>query len=41
MVKEKHIVLGIHVQNRVTQVPDIQKMFTEFGCNIKTRLGLH
>lgn len=41
MKKEKHIVLGVHVQDRVRQVPDIQKMFTEFGCNIKTRLGLH
>jgi len=41
MTKEKHVVLGIHVQDRVTQVPDIQKMFTEFGCNIKTKLGLH
>lgn len=41
MAKEKHIVLGIHIQDRVTQVPDMQKMFTEFGCNIKTRLGLH
>jgi hypothetical protein len=41
MAKEKHIVIGIHIQNRVKQVPDIQKMFTQFGCNIKTRLGLH
>lgn len=41
MVKERHIILGIHVQDRVKQVPDIQGMFTEYGCNIKTRLGLH
>jgi len=41
MAKEKHIVLGIHIQDRVKQVPDIQKMFTQFGCNIKMRLGLH
>jgi hypothetical protein len=41
MSVEKHIILGIHIQNRVKQVPDIQKMFTEFGCNIRTRLGLH
>lgn len=41
MSAEKHIILGIHIQNRVKQVPDIQKMFTEFGCNIRTRLGLH
>lgn len=41
MARGKHIVLGIHIQDRVKQVPDIQKMFTEFGCNIKMRLGLH
>jgi hypothetical protein len=39
--KEKHIILGVHIQNRVKQVPDLQKMFTEYGCNIRTRLGLH
>lgn len=41
MAKDKHIVLGVHIQDRVKQVPDIQEMFTEFGCNIKIRLGLH
>ena len=41
MAKEAHTILGIHVQDRVHQVPDIQKLFTEYGCNIRTRLGLH
>ena len=41
MSKDAHIIIGIHVQDRVQQIPDIQKLFTEFGCNIRTRLGLH
>ncbi len=23
------------------KVPDVQKILTDYGCNIKTRLGLH
>jgi len=34
-------ILGIYIQNRVKNVPDIQQLFTEYGCSIKTRLGLH
>jgi hypothetical protein len=37
----KRIVLGIQVTNRVEKVPDVQKILTDYGCNIKTRLGLH
>lgn len=36
-----HVILGIHIQDRVNQVPDIQKIFTQYGCQIKTRLGIH
>ena len=38
---EKHIILGVHVFNREQKAGDIQKLFTEYGCNIKTRIGLH
>ena len=38
---EDHIVVGIHVTDRVKTAVDLQKLFTEFGCNIKTRVGLH
>lgn len=38
---EDHIVLGIHVTNRTSQAVELQKIFTDYGCNIKTRLGLH
>lgn len=41
MKNGEHIVLGIHIQNRVKDAPEIQKLLTSFGCNIKTRIGLH
>lgn len=37
----KRIVLGIQVTNRVQKIPDVQKILTDYGCNIRTRLGLH
>jgi hypothetical protein len=37
----KHIILGIHITNRTKKAADVQRLFTEYGCNIKTRLGLH
>ncbi len=37
----KKCVLGIMVTNRVENASQIQKVLTECGCNIKTRLGLH
>ena len=36
-----HIILGIHVSDRLKNAADVQKVFTEYGCNIKTRIGLH
>ncbi|MEN6459023.1 MAG: hypothetical protein ABFC63_08840 [Thermoguttaceae bacterium] len=36
-----HLVLGVHVTNRADQAPTVQKLLTEYGCNIKTRIGLH
>lgn len=37
----KHIILGVHVSDRVKEIPSVQSLLTEFGCYIKTRLGLH
>ncbi|OPY84393.1 MAG: hypothetical protein A4E72_02272 [Syntrophus sp. PtaU1.Bin208] len=34
-------VLGILVTNRVENAQQVQKVLTEYGCSIKTRLGLH
>ena len=40
-MSDPHIVFGIHISNRVQNAVEVQKVFTEFGCNIKTRVGLH
>lgn len=34
-------VVGVHITNRVKHVPQVQKVLTESGCYIKTRIGLH
>jgi len=38
---DKHIVVGVHITERVKLAGEVQKVFTEFGCQIRTRLGLH
>lgn len=38
---DKHIVVGIHITERVKHAGEVQKVLTEFGCQIRTRLGLH
>ncbi len=40
-MKQDHCIIGIHVQDRHGNVPNIQGVLTEYGCSIKTRLGLH
>ena len=37
----KRIILGVRITDRVKDVPAVQSILTEYGCNIKTRLGLH
>lgn len=37
----KKIILGIQITNRITNALEVQKLFSKYGCNIKTRLGLH
>lgn len=39
--RARHIILGVHITGRVQHVPKVQDLFTEYGCSIKTRLGLH
>jgi len=38
---DHHIILGIHVIDRIERAGDVQEVLSEFGCNIKTRIGLH
>jgi len=40
-MKSKHRILGVHITERVLHVPSVQEVLTEYGCWIKTRLGLH
>ncbi len=37
----KHLVFGIHITDRLKHVDLVQRLLTQYGCNIKTRLGLH
>lgn len=39
--KMMYTVIGIHIPNRFKHATEVQKVLTEYGCNIKTRLGLH
>jgi hypothetical protein len=41
MSKARHIVIGVHISDRVHNVPGVQNLLTEYGCSIKTRIGLH
>ena len=40
-MSDEHIILGIHVSDRLKNAASVQKVFTEYGCNVKTRIGLH
>jgi hypothetical protein len=37
----RHMIFGVHVQNRGENAVRVQQLLTEYGCYIKTRLGLH
>ena len=37
----KRIILGVQVTNRVQKIMDVQRILSKYGCNIKTRLGMH
>jgi hypothetical protein len=34
-------IIGVRLNNRLTDVKPMQALLTKFGCSIKTRLGLH
>ena len=40
-MEEKHRIMGVHITDRVKKSGDVQRVFTEYGANIKTRVGLH
>ncbi len=37
----KHIIVGVHITDRLKEAVKVQQVLTEFGGNIKTRIGLH
>ena len=37
----KHHIFGVHITHRTENVPSVQATFTKYGCNIRTRLGIH
>lgn len=37
----EQIVMVIKVNHRLHQAEELQKVFSEYGCSIKARLGLH
>lgn len=41
MSQSNHYILGIHVDDRIKRASDVQQLLTDYGCNIKTRIGLH
>ncbi len=41
MERTDHVIMGVHITDRVRHVPQVQSVLTEFGCYIKMRLGLH
>lgn len=36
-----HFILGVHITDRLKEAAPVQKLLTEYGAHIKTRLGLH
>ena len=41
MCKGNHIIVAIHVTERMKNAGVLQQSLSEYGCYIKTRLGLH
>lgn len=38
---KKHIIIGVHIVDREKHAVKVQEIFTKYGAQIKTRLGLH
>ncbi len=39
--KQDHIIVAIHVTDRVKQAGMVQSVLTQYGGHVKTRIGLH
>ncbi|MBN2686113.1 MAG: hypothetical protein JXR40_12590 [Pontiellaceae bacterium] len=38
---DKHIIVGVHIADREKHASQVQQIFTKYGAQIRTRLGLH
>ena len=38
---DKHVIVGVHIVDREMNATEVQKVFTKYGAQIRTRLGLH
>ncbi|HOO20959.1 MAG TPA: hypothetical protein PL011_06195 [Kiritimatiellia bacterium] len=41
MKKTSRTILGVHVAQRTKHTARVQRILTDFGCSIRTRVGLH
>jgi hypothetical protein len=41
MPLQNHLILAVHITDRIHKVTAVQDLLTKYGCSIKTRLGLH
>ena len=40
-MRENHVILGVHITERLKQAVLVQQILTEHAGSVKTRLGLH
>ena len=41
MNNAKKTILGVHVAQRTKHTAKVQKILSDYGCSIRTRIGLH
>ena len=41
MKTSKKTILGVHVAQRTKHTAKVQKILSDYGCSIRTRIGLH
>ena len=41
MKQHNHVIVGVHVTDRLAHAGAVQQVLTAYGRHIKTRLGLH
>ena len=41
MKKSTKTILGVHVAQRTKHTAKVQKILSDYGCSIRTRVGLH